>query len=107
MPAAYVTENALPLGALFTGSLTIGMRVIVMPCGRVAEPGETRQSLALGEHVAGNACLAGRERIGKQIALNFRDTRPVLHVEVFVGLGRLVVFGWERSNRALQIADRR
>src|ERR1700690_18246 len=107
MPAAYVAENALPLGALLTRSFAIGMRIVVMPRGGVAKPGETRQSLALGEHVAGNAGLPGGQRISQKVALNFRNARPVFHVEVFVGLRDLAVLGRERSDRALEIADRR
>ena len=73
-----------PSAPALAGRLAVLVRVVVMARGGVAEPREARQALALGQHVAGDARLSGRQGIGEQIALELGDARPVLHIEILV-----------------------
>ena len=93
VPAADVAQDALSLRTLLARCLAVGMRVIVVTRFGVAKPWKARQALALGEHVARDACLPSGQRIGQQIALDFRDARPIFHIEIFIGLGGQTILG--------------
>src|SRR5262249_24404831 len=107
VPAANITKNALPFLASLARSLSILVGVVVVAGGSVAEPGESCQALALGQHIAGHARLAGSEGIGEHVALEFGDTWPVLHVEVFFRCRDLLIIRRQGSDGALKVTDRR
>src|SRR5258708_28929329 len=80
MPAADIAQDALALRSGSSRRLSVFMCVIVMTCCRMSQRREARQALALGQHVAGDTGLPGRQSISQQIALNLGDARPVLHL---------------------------
>ena len=82
------------------------MGVVVMARGGMAQPWEARQPLALGQHVASHAGLAGGQSIGEQIALQFRHARPVLHIEVLVRRSHFAIVRGQFGNGAFQVANR-
>ena len=88
--------------------LAVLVGVIVVPRRRVAEPRESRQALALGQHVTGDAGLPGGESVRQQVALDLGDLRPVLQVEILVRLEvhLLAILRRQRSDGPLQIANR-
>src|SRR5262249_53620800 len=51
VPAANIAQDALSFFASFARRLSILVGVVVMPRGSMAKPGESRQSLALGQHI--------------------------------------------------------
>jgi len=51
VPPTDVTQYPLTFGAIGTSHFAFGVRIVVVPAGGVAEPGEARNALALGEHV--------------------------------------------------------
>ena len=69
MPLADVSQNTLSGRAVGPGGKSVAMGVVMMPRRRVAEPGEARNSLTLGEHVGRNPSLTGRESMSHEIAL--------------------------------------
>jgi hypothetical protein len=107
VPAADVAQDSLALGAGGARSLAVLVGVVVVARAGVAQPREPRQSLALGEHVAGDARLARGEGVGQQVALHLGHARPVLHVEVLPGGGGGAVLGRQRGDGPLQVAHRR
>ena len=83
VPAADVAKDSLTFLARLARSLSVFMGVVVVARCSMSEPWEACQPLALGQHVASHACLSGGERIRQQIALEFRHSWPVFHIEVF------------------------
>ena len=90
------------------GRAGVGVRVIVVPVVRVAEPREPRQALALRQHVGRDARLARRERVNQQIRLHLRDPRIVRQIgDVLRLLDVLAVVGRQARDGALEVAHRR
>ncbi len=103
----HVPAADVPQDAHATRRLHLAVRVLVMPLARVAEPWKSRESLAFCEHVGGDACLSGSQRVHQQVALQFRDPRPVLQVAPFGRpLDHGLVFGRQARDRSLQVAHR-
>src|SRR4051812_7755703 len=105
VPLADVTQDALSFHAVRARRLAVGMRVIVVPRRSVAEPRKARKSLAFGQHVRRHASLAGGQGLRQQVALEFRDPRPVLHIAVEIRRIDAVVLGWKAGDGALEVAD--
>ncbi len=105
VPPANIAQDTLPFDSVGAWRLSIGVRVIVMPRRRVAEPRESRQPLALGQHVRSYPCLMRRQRLHQQIALQLGDARPVLHVALEIRRIDTAVLGGQTGNRALHVAD--
>jgi hypothetical protein len=59
----------------------------------MAEPREAGETLAFRKHVASYTRLLSRQSIGEQIALNFGNPRPILHVEILLRLGDFLILG--------------
>ena len=57
MPAADIPQNALALDAVRARCPAIGMSIVVMPRGSVAQPRETRKALAFRQHVRNDTRL--------------------------------------------------
>src|SRR5260370_39974509 len=89
VPSADIAENPLAFLALFARSLPVFMRVIVVARGSMAQPWEAGYSLTFRQHVAGHAGLTCGEGISQQVALQFGDARPILHIEVLFRCGYL------------------
>ena len=58
VPFANVAHNPLPFHAIGARRPPIGMGVVVMARSSEAEPRKAANTLALGEHVGGNASLS-------------------------------------------------
>src|SRR6476660_5274883 len=82
VPAADVAHDPLAVRAIGSRRFAVAVGIVVVTRSSVPQPWETRQSLALREHVGCYARLTGGKRVNEEIALQAGDLRPVLHVAI-------------------------
>src|SRR5262249_47477776 len=97
----------LPCLAVLSGRFAVLVGIVMVAGRRQTEPRKASQSLALGQHIAGDPGLPRRQGVGQQVTLQLGNTRPVLQVKLLLRSSDLHVIRWQRRYGTFQIADRR